>query len=83
MEWQTTLGTMLDPVADKLLLSGTIFILWMNQFIPFYIFVILLENQLKIALSYCIVFLNAFIAKNFLNSILMPPSFFISLITFL
>ena len=24
MDWQTNLGTMLDPVADKLLLSGTI-----------------------------------------------------------
>ena len=26
MNWQTSLGKMLDPVADKLLLSGTIFI---------------------------------------------------------
>ena len=25
MDWQTDLGTILDPIADKLLLSGTIF----------------------------------------------------------
>ena len=31
MNWQTNLGKILDPVADKLLLSGTIFILWLNQ----------------------------------------------------
>ena len=36
MNWQTYLGTLLDPIADKLLLSGTIFILWLNQYIPFY-----------------------------------------------
>ena len=29
MDWQTQLGKILDPVADKLLLSGTIFILWL------------------------------------------------------
>ena len=34
MNWQTYLGTLLDPVADKLLLSGTIFILWLNEYIP-------------------------------------------------
>ena len=38
MSWQTQLGKILDPVADKLLLSGTIFILWLNELIPFYIF---------------------------------------------
>ena len=41
MHWQTYLGTLLVPIADKLLLSGTIFILWLNQLIPFYIFIIL------------------------------------------
>ena len=51
MDWQTTLGTMLDPVADKLLLSGTIFILWMNQFIPFYIFVIFISRDIAILLG--------------------------------
>ena len=40
MDWQTQLGKILDPVADKLLLSGTIFILWLNEYIPFYIFII-------------------------------------------
>ena len=30
MDWQTDLGKILDPIADKVLLIGTIFILWMN-----------------------------------------------------
>ena len=51
MDWQTALGTMLDPVADKLLLSGTIFILWINQFIPFYIFVIFISRDIAILLG--------------------------------
>ena len=46
MNWQTYLGTLLDPVADKLLLSGTIFILWLNQLIPFSVFVIFLWKLL-------------------------------------
>ena len=48
MEWQTDLGQILDPVADKLLLSGTVFILWLNEYIPFYIFV------LKIIIIVCL-----------------------------
>ena len=44
MNWQTDLGRILDPVADKLLLSGTIFILWLNNFIPFYIFIIFITE---------------------------------------
>ena len=40
MNWQTKLGTLLDPVADKILLSGSIFIFWVNQLIPFYIFIV-------------------------------------------
>ena len=51
MNWQTSLGKMLDPVADKLLLSGTIFILWINQFIPFYIFVIFISRDIAILLG--------------------------------
>ena len=35
MNWQTQLGTILDPVADKLLLSGAIFIFWINNYIPY------------------------------------------------
>ena len=51
MSWQTSLGKMLDPVADKLLLSGTIFILWVNQFIPFYIFIIFISRDAAILLG--------------------------------
>ena len=51
MNWQTYLGTLLDPVADKLLLSGTIFILWLNQLIPFYIFVIFISRDIVILLG--------------------------------
>ena len=48
MNWQTDLGRILDPVADKLLLSGTIFILWLNNFIPFYIFIIFITRDAAI-----------------------------------
>ena len=51
MSWQTSLGKMLDPIADKLLLSGTIFILWLNQFIPFYIFIIFISRDIAILLG--------------------------------
>ena len=51
MNWQTSLGKMLDPVADKLLLSGTIFILWLNQYITFYIFVIFISRDIAILLG--------------------------------
>ena len=51
MNWQTYLGTLLDPIADKLLLSGTIFILWLNQLIPFYIFVIFISRDIAILLG--------------------------------
>jgi len=48
MHWQTELGQILDPVADKLLLSGTVFILWLNSFIPFYIFIIFISRDIAI-----------------------------------
>ena len=51
MNWQTDLGAILDPIADKLLLSGTIFILWLNQFIPFYIFIIFIGRDAVILLG--------------------------------
>ncbi len=51
MKWQTYLGTLLDPIADKLLLSGTIFILWLNQLIPFYIFIIFIGRDVAILLG--------------------------------
>ena len=50
MNWQTRLGTILDPVADKLLLSGTIFIFWLNELIPFYIFIIFISRDIAILL---------------------------------
>ena len=51
MNWQTYLGTILDPVADKLLLSGTIFFLWINSYIPLYIFVIFIGRDIAILLG--------------------------------
>ncbi len=51
MNWQTALGTILDPVADKLLLSGTIFIFWLNELIPFYIFIIFIFRDIAILLG--------------------------------
>ena len=51
MKWQTHLGTILDPIADKLLLSGTIFILWLNSYIPLYIFVIFIGRDVAILLG--------------------------------
>ncbi len=51
MNWQTDLGAILDPIADKLLLSGTIFILWLNQLIPLYIFIIFIGRDVAILLG--------------------------------
>ena len=51
MNWQTELGTLLDPVADKIILSGSIFSLWLNQYIPFYIFVIFFSRDVAILLG--------------------------------
>jgi len=51
MNWQTYLGTILDPVADKILLSGTILFLWFNSYIPLYIFVIFIGRDLAILLG--------------------------------
>ena len=69
MNWQTYLGTILDPVADKLLLSGTIFFLWINSYIPLYIFVIFIKYNFKpssiAARVYCNIFFN--IIKNIIQ----------------
>ena len=51
MNWQTYLGTILDPVADKMLLSGTIFIFWINSLIPFYIFIIFISRDIAILIG--------------------------------
>ena len=40
MNWQTDLGKILDPVADKILLIGTILILWINNYIPIFVFIV-------------------------------------------
>ena len=40
MNWQTDLGKILDPVADKVLLIGTILILWLNNYIPIFVLVV-------------------------------------------
>ena len=40
MNWQTDLGKILDPIADKVLLIGTILILWMNLYIPIFVFIV-------------------------------------------
>ena len=48
MSWQTELGKILDPVADKLLLTGTIFILWVSEYIPLYIFIIFFSRDVAI-----------------------------------
>tara|TARA_B100000965_G_scaffold17819_1_gene13418 strand:+ start:500 stop:994 length:495 start_codon:yes stop_codon:yes gene_type:complete len=40
MSWQTDLGKILDPIADKVLLIGTILILWMNLHVPFFVLVV-------------------------------------------
>tara|TARA_B100000965_G_scaffold372353_1_gene361971 strand:- start:197 stop:691 length:495 start_codon:yes stop_codon:yes gene_type:complete len=37
MNWQTDLGKILDPIADKVLLIGTVLILWMNSYIPIFV----------------------------------------------
>ena len=81
MKWQTYLGTILDPIADKLLLSGTVFILWLNSYIPLYIFVIFIGNFI-ISLGYFLIAsltdaLDGFLARKmswqtYLGTILDP-----------
>ena len=68
MDWQTQLGKILDPVADKLLLSGTIFILWLNEYIPFYIFVIFISRDIAILIG-------AAIKMTLIESITPVPNF--------
>ncbi len=51
MQWQSQLGKILDPVADKLLISGAIFVLWITQLIPFYVFLVLISRDVIILLG--------------------------------
>ena len=51
MNWFTELGKILDPIADKLLVIGTIFVLWANNYIPLYVFTILIGRDVLILLG--------------------------------
>ena len=50
-KWQTDLGKILDPVADKLLMIGSITVLWLNQIVPLSVFVIFALRDLLILLG--------------------------------
>ena len=50
-KWQTDLGKILDPVADKLLMIGSITVLWLNQIVPLSVFVIFVLRDLLILLG--------------------------------
>ena len=43
-KWQTDLGKILDPVADTLLMIGSITALWLNQIVPLSVFVIFVRS---------------------------------------
>ena len=50
-KWQTDLGKILDPVADKLLMIGSITSLWLNQIVPLSVFIIFVLRDLLILLG--------------------------------
>ena len=50
-KWQTDLGKILDPVADKLLMIGSITGLWLNQIVPLSVCVICVLRDLLILLG--------------------------------
>ena len=50
-KWQTDLGKILDPVADKLLMIGSITALWLNDVVPLFIFIIFVLRDLLILLG--------------------------------
>ena len=50
-KWHTDLGKILDPVADKLLMIGSITALWLNQIVPLSVFVIFVLRDLLILLG--------------------------------
>ena len=50
-KWQTNLGKILDPVADKLLMIGSITALWLNQIVPLSVFIIFVLRDLLILLG--------------------------------
>ena len=50
-KWHTDLGKILDPVADKLLMIGSITALWWNQIVPLSVFIIFVLRDLLILLG--------------------------------
>ena len=51
MNWQTDLGKILDPVADKVLLIGTFLILWINNYIPIFVFMVVVLRDFIIIMG--------------------------------
>ena len=51
MDWQTDLGKILDPIADKVLLIGTILILWLSGYIPLFVLAIFVLRDLMIIIG--------------------------------
>lgn len=51
MNWQTDLGKILDPIADKVLLIGTILILWMNSYIPIFVLIVFVMRDFIIIMG--------------------------------
>ena len=51
MDWQTDLGKILDPIADKVLLIGTVFILWMNSYIPIFVLIVFILRDFIIIMG--------------------------------
>ena len=51
MDWSTDLGKILDPIADKVLLIGTVLILWMNGYIPFFVLLVFVLRDFVIILG--------------------------------
>ena len=51
MNWRTELGKILDPIADKVLLIGTILILWMNSYIPTFVLAVFVLRDFIIILG--------------------------------
>ena len=51
MDWKTDLGKILDPIADKVFLIGTIFILWMNSHIPVFVLAVFILRDFIIIIG--------------------------------
>ena len=53
MNQVSTLGKFLDPVADKLLMIGSITAIWLNQVVPLSVFIIFVLRDLRWFLLIC------------------------------